>query len=116
MKTKDHYSTLGVTSSATADELKKAYHALAKKYHPDKNKAANAEDKFKEISAAYETLRDQGKRWMYDNERAAEEEKSKWQSSSTNHSTGYKPGFSSNPSGFNFRYQTLILNVEVYSQ
>lgn len=63
----DYYSLLGVAKSATADEIKKAYRKLAVKYHPDKNPDdKQAEDKFKEISEAYEVLSDQNKRSQYD--------------------------------------------------
>ena len=60
------YETLGVNKSASADEIKKAYRRLARKYHPDINKEAGAEDKFKEINAAYEILSDEKKRAQYD--------------------------------------------------
>ncbi|MDR1007770.1 MAG: J domain-containing protein [Campylobacteraceae bacterium] len=60
------YETLGVNQSASADEIKKAYRRLARKYHPDINKEAGAEDKFKEINAAYEILSDEKKRQQYD--------------------------------------------------
>lgn len=63
---KDYYKILGVSRSATDDELKKAYRKLALKYHPDKNKAKGAEDKFKEIGEAYEVLSDKNKREIYD--------------------------------------------------
>ena len=64
---KDFYQILGVSRSATPDELKKAYRKLAMKYHPDKNPGDKvAEDKFKEASEAYETLSDDKKRQMYD--------------------------------------------------
>ena len=63
---KDYYKILGITKSATDDELKKAYRKLALKYHPDKNKAAGAEDKFKEVAEAYEVLSDKKKRDIFD--------------------------------------------------
>ena len=55
---KDYYAILGVGKNATEDELKKAYRKMALKYHPDKNKDPDAEDKFKEIAEAYEVLSD----------------------------------------------------------
>lgn len=60
------YETLGVSKNASSDEIKKAYRRLARKYHPDINKEAGAEDKFKEINAAYEILSDEKKRSQYD--------------------------------------------------
>ena len=60
------YETLGVSEKASADEIKKAYRMLARKYHPDINKDPGAEDKFKEINAAYEILSDEKKRAQYD--------------------------------------------------
>jgi len=64
--TKSLYDTLGVSSDASEDEIKKAYRRLARKYHPDINKEKGAEDKFKEINAAYEILSDTQKRAQYD--------------------------------------------------
>ena len=55
---KDYYAILGVGKNATEDELKKAYRKMALRYHPDKNKDPDAEDKFKEIAEAYEVLSD----------------------------------------------------------
>jgi DnaJ-class molecular chaperone len=67
MAKSDFYKTLGVSEKATADELKKAYRKLAKKYHPDANGGDKAKEaKFKEISEAYETLGDEKKRAQYD--------------------------------------------------
>lgn len=60
------YETLGVSKGASSDEIKKAYRRLARKYHPDINKEPGAEDKFKEINAAYEILSDDKKRAQYD--------------------------------------------------
>lgn len=64
---KDYYKTLGVDRSASAEEIKKAYRKLALKYHPDQNKDnPEAENKFKEISEAYDVLKDDQKRAAYD--------------------------------------------------
>ncbi len=60
------YETLGVSKNASADEIKKAYRRLARQYHPDINKEKGAEEKFKEINAAYEILSDEKKRAQYD--------------------------------------------------
>ncbi|MBT3293832.1 MAG: molecular chaperone DnaJ [Verrucomicrobia bacterium] len=67
MAKSDYYELLGVSRSATDDEIKKAYRKLAMKYHPDKNQGDTvAEEKFKEISEAYEVLSDAQKRQRYD--------------------------------------------------
>jgi len=63
---KSLYETLNVSENATAAEIKKAYRTLAKKYHPDMNKDPKAEEKFKEINAAYEVLGDEEKKSQYD--------------------------------------------------
>ncbi|MGM9971277.1 MAG: molecular chaperone DnaJ [Anaeroplasmataceae bacterium] len=63
---RDYYEVLGVSKTASADEIKKAYRSLAKKYHPDINKEPGAEEKFKEINEAYEVLSDEQKRSNYD--------------------------------------------------
>ncbi|HLX29475.1 MAG TPA: DnaJ C-terminal domain-containing protein [Casimicrobiaceae bacterium] len=66
MKYKDYYATLGVSKTATDAQIKAAYRKLARKYHPDVSKEAGAEEKFKEVSEAYETLKDPEKRAAYD--------------------------------------------------
>lgn len=66
MAKRDYYEVLGLQKGATQDEIKKAYRQLAKKYHPDVNKEAGAEEKFKEINEAYDTLSDEQKKARYD--------------------------------------------------
>jgi curved DNA-binding protein len=66
MQYRDYYEILGVTRGADADEVKRAYRKLARKFHPDVSKEKNAEDKFKEVQEAYEVLRDSDKRAAYD--------------------------------------------------
>jgi len=65
---KDYYEILGVSRDASSDDLKKAYRRLARENHPDTSKDPKevAEEKFKEISEAYEVLSDEGKRKTYD--------------------------------------------------
>ena len=66
MENPDYYKTLGVARDASADDIKKAYRRLARDYHPDRNKAADAERRFKEINEANEVLSDPEKRRRYD--------------------------------------------------
>ena len=63
---RDYYEVLGVSKNAGEDEIKKAYRKLARQYHPDVNKAADAETKFKEVKEAYDVLSDGQKRATYD--------------------------------------------------
>jgi curved DNA-binding protein len=67
MKFIDYYKVMGVAEDASADDIKKAYRRLARKYHPDVSKERNAEAKFKELGEAYEVLKDPDKRAEYDN-------------------------------------------------
>ncbi|MBS7644554.1 MAG: molecular chaperone DnaJ [Candidatus Bathyarchaeia archaeon] len=66
MAYKDYYRILGVSRGASKEEIKKAYRRLALKYHPDRNKSPDAEERFKEISEAYAVLSDDEKRRQYD--------------------------------------------------
>ena len=66
MKYKDYYSVLGVAHTATEADIKNAYRKLARKYHPDVSKEKDAEERFKDIAEAYQTLKDPEKRAAYD--------------------------------------------------
>lgn len=66
MRYKDYYAVMGVARGATQDEVKRAYRKLARKFHPDVSKEANAEERFKELQEAYEVLKDPEKRAAYD--------------------------------------------------
>ena len=85
MQYKDYYKTLGVSKKASSEEIQKAYRKLARKHHPDVNKADSAEAKFKEINEAYEVLKDADKRARYDRFGSA------WKQAQT--SGGPPPGF-----------------------
>lgn len=65
-KKRDYYEVLGIPKHATEQDIKKAFRQLAMKYHPDRNKSHDAEEKFKEINEAYEILSDKNKRQKYD--------------------------------------------------
>ena len=66
MKYKDYYAILGVARNASDEDIKKAYRKLARTYHPDLNKGKAAEEKFKEVTEAYEVIGDPAKRKQYD--------------------------------------------------
>jgi DnaJ-class molecular chaperone len=95
---KDYYKILGVSRTATDDEIKKGYRKMALKYHPDKNKDPDAEDKFKEVAEAFEVLKDKDKRTIYDK---YGEEGLKGQAGQPNFGGG-AGGFQGMPAGFTF--------------
>ncbi|HAB33476.1 MAG TPA: J domain-containing protein, partial [Exiguobacterium sp.] len=63
---KDYYQTLGVAKDASNQDIKRAYRKLAKQYHPDVNKEASADQRFKDIQEAFDVLGDEEKRAQYD--------------------------------------------------
>jgi curved DNA-binding protein len=66
MKFRDYYQIMGIERDASQDDIKRAYRKLARKYHPDVSKEADAEERFKEVGEAYEVLKDPEKRAAYD--------------------------------------------------
>ena len=93
MTDENYYDTLGVSKSASKDEIKKAYKTLAKKYHPDISKESGAEDKLKSINMAYSVLSDDKKRQQYD----------------TYGTAGNNPGFNPGGSGgFGFDFSDIF--------
>ena len=102
MQTQDYYTLLGITKNASSDEVRKAYRKAARKFHPDINRDAGAEDRFKEIGEAYEVLKDIDKRKLYD------QYGRNWKEISNADSKDEYGGFSSNRNGYsnNFHYES----------
>src|ERR1700760_4420354 len=107
MKYKDYYAVMGLARGASDDDIKKAYRRLARKYHPDVSKEADAEEKFKDVAEAYQTLKDPEKRAAYDQlgQRPAGEEfqpppdwRQHWQGGGAGGTGGAGAGFG--PEGF----------------
>jgi curved DNA-binding protein len=90
MNHKDHYKTLGVDKKTKQGDIKKAYRRLARKYHPDVSKEANAEEMFKQINKAYDILGDAGKKRIYDQETATPKYQHNNQQQSS-HSSNWQP-------------------------
>lgn len=76
---KNHYDTLEISHASTQEDIKSAYYELSKKYHPDKNTAADAKQKFQDVSDAYETLSNFSKRKQYDRDLQARGDHSRTQ-------------------------------------
>jgi curved DNA-binding protein len=95
MEFKDYYKILGLGRDASADEIKRAYRKLARKYHPDVSKEANAEARFKEVAEAYEVLKDPEKRKAYDQFGANWREGQDFRPP-----PGYEPGFDFSGGGY----------------
>jgi curved DNA-binding protein CbpA len=116
MVASDCYAILGVKSTATEDEIKKAYRKKALQYHPDKNSSTTAEEVFKEINKAYETLSDADKRRTYDLQQQTTNTKSS--SSSSSQQYKHEPSFQSshftstnNNNSSRFRFHDPFFNL-----
>ena len=101
MTEKDYYKILGVSESATTDEIRKAFQQLARKLHPDVNKEPDAEERFKEVSEAYAVLSDPEKRKRYDAMRSGMPFAGSGGYSQTSYSGGYSSG---DPFGWGFPF------------
>ena len=110
---KNHYDTLGVSKSATADEIKKAYRKEALKYHPDRNQGnKDAETKFKAAAEAYEILGDEKKRKSY-NVQIDKQQYSHSNSKQYAYDTFYKQGWAHVPIGDDIKLTTKVNLSEI---
>uniref|UniRef100_A0A3Q0R0V6 DnaJ homolog subfamily B member 9 n=1 Tax=Amphilophus citrinellus TaxID=61819 RepID=A0A3Q0R0V6_AMPCI len=104
---KDYYDILGVPKGATERQIKKAFHKLAMKYHPDKNKSPDAEVRFREIAEAYETLSDETRRREYDQFGDTTAYFS-GETQGRHRQGGHQP--------FSFSFDDIFKNFDIYSQ
>jgi molecular chaperone DnaJ len=102
---KDYYATLGVTKDADPDLIKKSYRKLARKYHPDQNKDADAENKFKEVSEAYDVLSDPKKKTEYDEIRSYGSGGMRF---GTPGGSGFNPGFGTSSQQYDVNIDDLL--------
>jgi curved DNA-binding protein len=112
---KDYYKIMGLNENATEKDIKLAYRRLARKYHPDLNKEANAEERFKEMGEAYEVLKDPVKRAEYDNYRKYGAPHQQQQGQSTWHNEHRGP-FQSQGAQFNDDFFESIFGHSRYQQ
>ncbi|XP_071374177.1 dnaJ homolog subfamily B member 9a [Centroberyx affinis] len=103
---KDYYDILGVSKDATERQIKKAFHKLAMKYHPDKNKSPDAEMKFREIAEAYENLSDEKRRGEYD--QFGHTAYFNGQTQGRHRQNVHQP--------FNFNFDDIFKDFDIYSQ
>ncbi|XP_072529929.1 dnaJ homolog subfamily B member 9 [Salminus brasiliensis] len=101
----DYYEILGVPKDASERQIKKAFHKLAMKYHPDKNKSPDAEAKFREIAEAYETLSDSKRRQEYDQMRSGPFNR---KSTKASGSQFHQP--------FSFNFEDIFRDFDVFGQ
>ena len=110
MEYKDYYKVLGVTKSASAEDIKKAFRKLARKYHPDVNPGdKKSEEKFKEINEAYEVLSDADKRRKYDTLGPNWQDQFGFPSNTGGRSTNFRgSSMNYNPAGFSDFFEALL--------
>ncbi|KAM3587883.1 uncharacterized protein V6R79_016228 [Siganus canaliculatus] len=106
---RDYYEILGVSKDATERQIKKAFHKLALKYHPDRNKDQDAEAKFREIAEAYETLSDDKRRREYD-------QFGHGPSPGEGHGGGGDYNFNQHYQSFNFNFDDIFKDFDHFGQ